>query len=71
VESDDVHSFRISVYRAPGGYFAVVEGVRGCFARGATEVEAIENARGSIRTYLAIERLLKERQAALELHICP
>jgi predicted RNase H-like HicB family nuclease len=71
MESDDLHSFRIAVYRAPGGYLAIVEGVRGCFAHGASEVEAVENARGSIRTCLAMERMLTSLRAAVEVRIRP
>ena len=65
------HSYRIAVYRAPGGYFAVAVGLPGCVARGASEVEAVENARASIRGYVAIARILSERRAATEVEVRP
>ena len=46
--------FRVAVHRAKGGYIARVLDLPGCIARGASEVEAVENARVNIRAYLWI-----------------
>jgi predicted RNase H-like HicB family nuclease len=61
--------FRIAVHRARGGYFARVLNLPGCIARGATEVEAVENARLNIRAYLWIAQALAENQATVMLEI--
>jgi predicted RNase H-like HicB family nuclease len=71
MESDPGPPYRIAVYRAKGCYFALTIGLPGCVARGETEVEAIENARGSIRAFLAISRVLAERAAAVEVEVRP
>lgn len=63
--------FRIAVHRAKGSYFARVLNLPGCIARGATEVEAIENARMNIRAYLWIAQALAEDQATVMLEITP
>src|SRR5258707_15558824 len=44
--------YRIAIHRAMGCYFAAVDDLPGCFARGASEVEAVENAPPAIRTWL-------------------
>jgi predicted RNase H-like HicB family nuclease len=61
--------FRIAIHRAKGGYIAQVLDLPGCFARGATEVEALENARGAIRAYLWIAQLLAGDAATVQLEI--
>jgi len=61
--------FRIAVHRAKGGYFARVLNLPGCIARGATEVEAVENARTNIRAYLLIAHALADDQATVMLEI--
>ncbi len=61
--------FRIAVHRAKGGYFARVLNLPGCIARGATEVEAVENARTNIRAYLWISQALAGDQATVMLEI--
>jgi predicted RNase H-like HicB family nuclease len=71
METDPGPPYRIAVYRAKGCYFALTLDLPGCIARGETEVEAIENARGSIRTFLAISRVLAERAASVELEVRP
>jgi len=47
----------VAIHRTPIGCFARVIGLPGCIARGATEVEALENVRRAIRVHLAIARL--------------
>jgi predicted RNase H-like HicB family nuclease len=63
------HRFRIAVHRAKGGYFARVLNLPGCIARGATEVEAVENVRTNIRAYLFVAHALAEDQATVMLEI--
>ena len=52
-----------------GCYFARVAELPGCVCRGATEVEAIENARAAIGAYLWIAHALAADEARIELEI--
>lgn len=52
--------FRVSIHRAAGCYIARVANLPGCFSRGASEVEAVENARLAIRAYLRVAEALAE-----------
>ena len=61
--------FRIAIHRAKGCYFAQVIDLPGCFARGATEVEAVENARGAIRAYLWAVQVLAGDDPTVRLEI--
>ena len=61
--------FRIAIHRARGCYFAQVLDLPGCFARGASEVEALENARSAIRAYLWLAQLLAGDTATVQLEI--
>lgn len=61
--------FRIAVHRAKGGYLARVLNLPGCIARGASEVEAIENARTNIRAYLCVSQALANDEATVMLEI--
>jgi hypothetical protein len=61
--------FRISIHRAQGCYFAQVLDLPGCFSRGTTEVEALENARSAIRAYLWLGRALDGDTATVQLEI--
>ena len=61
--------FRVALHRARGCYFACVLDIPGCYSRGATEVEAVENARAAIRSYLWTLQVLAEDNATLELEI--
>lgn len=63
--------YRVTLHRAKGCYFAHVVEVPGCVCRGASEVEAVENARLALRAYLWIERLLAEEGTLVELEISP
>jgi predicted RNase H-like HicB family nuclease len=62
---------RIAIHRAQGCYFAIALGLPGCVARGATEVEALENLRATLRAGLAIARALKDDKATVEIEIRP
>jgi predicted RNase H-like HicB family nuclease len=61
--------FRICVHRTRSGYFARVVEVPGCVARGATEIEAIENARAAIRLFVAVGHLLNCDRPTLRVEI--
>ena len=61
--------FRIAVHRVQGCYFAHVADLTGCFSRGATEVEAVENARTAIRAYLWLAQALIDDAATVQLEI--
>jgi predicted RNase H-like HicB family nuclease len=67
--SDRPPRFRIAVHRARGAYFAQVLDLPGCIVRGATEVEAVENARSAIRAYLLIAQMLAGDRATVQLEI--
>jgi len=61
--------YRVAVYRACGCYFVQVVDLPGCFTRGATEVEAVENARSAIRAYQWIAHALAGESATVQLQI--
>ena len=61
--------YRIALHRAQGCYFARVLELPGCIGRGATEVEAVESARNSIRFHLWIARVLADDRATVEVEI--
>jgi predicted RNase H-like HicB family nuclease len=61
--------FRIAIHRVQGCYFAHVCDLPGCFSRGATEVEAVENARTAIRAYLWLAQALVDDAATVQLEI--
>jgi len=50
--------FHVTVHRAHEDYVARVVEFPGCVARGASEVEAIENARAALREFLSVSLLL-------------
>jgi predicted RNase H-like HicB family nuclease len=61
--------FRVTIHRAKGCYFAQVMDLPGCFSRGASEVEALENARTAIRAYLWLAQALAGEPATVQLEI--
>ena len=65
-----VPRYRVALYRIKGCYVARVLDIPGCVSRGASEVEAVENARMAIRAYLGIARALAGDRAVVELEIC-
>lgn len=69
METPEPGRYRVALHRAKGCYFAWVVELPGCVSRGATEVEALENARAAIRAYRWIARVLAAEQATLELEI--
>ena len=61
--------FRIAVHRFQDAYFASAIDLPGCVTRGASEVEAVENARAAIRAFLAVADLIAAQRAVVELEI--
>ena len=55
--------YRIALYQSEEGFAVSVPGLPGCWSQGATEAEAIENAKHAIRDYLAVvDELLRNEQ---------
>lgn len=61
--------YRVALHRARGCYFAHVVDIPGCVSRGASEVEAVENARHALRAYLWITQVLAAEAALVEVEI--
>ena len=61
--------YRVAIHRAKGCYFARVLDLPGCVGRGASEVEALENARQAIRAFAWIAQVLANDAATVELEI--
>ena len=67
--SERARRYSIAIHRASGCYFAAVTGLPGCLSRGATQVEALENARAAIRAFLIVETVLALQEPAVRLEI--
>ncbi len=63
--------FPVCIHRLRGAYFARVENVPGCVARGETEVEAVENLRAALRTFLRVGQVLATDRPVVRLEIAP
>lgn len=61
--------YRVAIHRTPRGCYARVIDLPGCIAKGATEVEAIENLRGTLRVYLTVAQLLSGEPPRVRLEI--
>src|SRR5258708_35298784 len=61
--------FRVAIHRAKGCYFAHVIDLPGCVARGASEVEAVENARAAIRAFQWVAQVLAGDDPTIQLEI--
>ena len=61
--------FRIAIHRVSGAYLAQVADLPGCYSRGQTEVEALENARAAIRAYMLLLQALADGAATVQLEI--
>jgi len=61
--------YRISLHRTRGCWFARVIDVPGCIARGASQVEALENARAMIRAYAWVADALAAEPPTVVLEI--
>ena len=69
--SDESARFLVAIHHTPQGCFAQVVNLPGCFARGANEVEAIENVRAAIRAFVAITQVLRQEKPRVSLEISP
>jgi len=69
--SEDRERFVVAIHNTPQGCFAQVVNLPGCFARGANEVEAVENVRAAIRAFVAITGLLREQKPRVRVEISP
>jgi len=61
--------FVIAIHRIPQGYCAQVVNLPGCFAKGSTEVEALENVRAMIPTFAALASLIAQSKPRVRLEI--
>jgi predicted RNase H-like HicB family nuclease len=63
--------YRIALHQSEEGFAVSVPGLPGCWSQGATESEAIENAKNAIRDYLAVvnELLRNERVREIEVSL--
>ena len=61
--------FRIAIHRVKGAYLAQVADLPGCYSRGHTEVEALENARAAIRAYMLLVQAVADGAATVQLEI--
>jgi predicted RNase H-like HicB family nuclease len=61
--------YRICVHRARDAYYARAVDLPGCIARGATEIEAVENLRDAIRAFVWVAQVLSRDRPALHLEI--
>ena len=67
--SDTTERFIVAIHRTPAGYYARVVNLPGCLAKGASEVEALENVRTMIRTFIKVSRLVDRDKARVSLEI--
>jgi len=68
-EAHGTARFVVAIHRTPAAYFAEVVNLPGCFAKGASEVEALENVRAMIRTFLAVKALMAQDKPRVSLEI--
>jgi len=68
-EAHETARFVVAIHRTPAAYFAEVVNLPGCFAKGASEVEALENVRAMIRTFLAVKALMARDKPRVSLEI--
>ena len=61
--------FHVTLHRTQEDYVARIVEFPGCIARGASEVEAIENARCALREFLSISLLLGAEPALVQVEI--
>ncbi len=66
---EDPDRFVVAIHKAPGAYYAQVVNLPGCFAKGASEVEALENVRPMIRAFLAVQRLMAQDKPRVSIEI--
>ena len=69
MELTDPGRYVVAIHRASGVYYARVVNLPGCISKGASEVEALENARSTIRAYLALARLTAREAPSVSVEI--
>lgn len=60
---------RIALHQSEEGFAVSVQGLSGCWSQGATESEAIENAKESIRDCLAVVSELLSGEQVREIDV--
>ena len=63
--------YRIAIHQSEEGFSVSVPGLPGCWSRGATDVEAVENIKDAIREYLGVveEQLRGEEIREIEVAV--
>ena len=61
--------YRIALHQSEEGFAVSVPGLPGCWSQGATETDAIENAKDSIRDYLAVVDELRRSEQVREIEV--
>ena len=61
--------FQVRVHRVHDAYVARVVEFPGCVAQGSTAVEAIENARAALRSFLSVTHLLRSEPVIVSVEI--
>lgn len=61
--------YRIALHRSDEGFAVSVPGLPGCWSQGATEAEAVENAKDAIRDYLAVVEDLLRTEEVREIEV--
>jgi predicted RNase H-like HicB family nuclease len=68
---DPPRRYHLALHRVKGCYVAALTELPGCVARGESEVEAVENARIALRSWLGITRALGRETVLADLEIAP
>jgi predicted RNase H-like HicB family nuclease len=61
--------FVVAIHCTPQAFYAQVVNLPGCFAKGASEIEALENARAMIPAFVALTRLVARSEPRVRLEI--
>ena len=61
--------YKVALTRSDEGISVSVPGLPGCWSQGATEAEAVENAREAIKEYLAVRDELLEHAEVREVEV--
>jgi predicted RNase H-like HicB family nuclease len=61
--------YLVAIHHTPRGCYARVQNLPGCIARGASEGEALENLRETLRAYLAVARLMGQEEPRVRVEI--
>ena len=66
---EEARHYRIALHQSEEGFAVSVPGLPGCWSQGATETEAIENAKDAIRDYLAVVDELRRSEQVREIEV--